>query len=130
MSNVNTTWAVDDSTGSNVTRGLASKAEAIRVACGWMRDMGEALEADAVRIYEDCADGESHDYTREELVGPPTDIICYRGVELARRAKKGPRGGVRYIYQHAGASRDWGYWFDSASQAARESNESDRVGRV
>lgn len=53
--------------------------------------------------------------------------ITYRGIKLVRRTKTGPKGGRVYLYQVAGASRDWGYWYDSAAQAARESNESDRV---
>jgi hypothetical protein len=53
--------------------------------------------------------------------------INYRGIKLVRRAKTGPKGGRVYLYQAAEASRDWGYWYDTAAQAARESNESDRV---
>ena len=36
-----------------------------------------------------------------------TDItITYRGIQLVRRTKTGPKGGRVYLYQAAGASRD------------------------
>lgn len=57
----------------------------------------------------------------------PSGIIRYRGVELVRRSYPGPRGGTRHIYQAAEASRTWGYWYDTASEAAAASNSSDRV---
>ena len=53
--------------------------------------------------------------------------IRYHGVTLVRRMVVGPRGGKNYLYQHAQASREWGYWYETASQAADESNASDRV---
>lgn len=55
-------------------------------------------------------------------------IVTIDGVALRRREAQGPRGGKRYIYQAVGASETWGYWYDSASQAASESNASDRIG--
>jgi hypothetical protein len=54
-------------------------------------------------------------------------IVVVNGVRLVRRTETGPRGGVSYIYQAESASRDWGYWYDSATQAARESGGTDRV---
>jgi hypothetical protein len=57
-------------------------------------------------------------------------LVTVRGVRLVRRDRRGPRGGRVSVWQSSAASRDWGYWYDTASQAASSSNESDRVGRL
>jgi hypothetical protein len=58
-----------------------------------------------------------------------TVVVVVDGVRLVRRESRGPRGGVRHIYQAESASRSWGYWYDSAREAARKSNGTDRVTR-
>lgn len=54
-------------------------------------------------------------------------IVVVDGVRLIRRVKTGPRGGRHYIYQAELSHRSWGYWYDLAHQAARESGPSDCV---
>ena len=54
-------------------------------------------------------------------------LVTVNGVRLVRSEQRGPLGGRKYTYQAESSSRDWGYWYDSARQAARESNESDRM---
>lgn len=56
-------------------------------------------------------------------------VVVVDGVRLVRREARGSRGGLRHIYQAESASRDWGYWYDSAREAARKSNSTDRVAR-
>lgn len=57
-------------------------------------------------------------------------IVIVNGVRLVRREQVGPRGGRTYLYQAENASRDWGFWYGSAQEAARRSNPSDKVVRV
>ena len=54
-------------------------------------------------------------------------ITTRNGVQLRERAKTGPRGGTIRIYQAAEACPDFGYWYDSKTDAAKRSNASDRV---
>ena len=56
-----------------------------------------------------------------------TSTITFRGIALRRKTEAGDRGGQHYIYQAASADPVWGYWYYTASQAARCSNPSDRV---
>lgn len=55
-------------------------------------------------------------------------VVTFRGVRLVRSTESGPRGGTRSLYQAESADRVWGTWYPTASQAARLSNASDRVG--
>lgn len=59
--------------------------------------------------------------------GAVSTTVRHAGVALRRKVESGPRGGRHYIYQAAEADPVWGYWYDSAAQAARDSNASDRV---
>jgi len=67
--------------------------------------------------------------TMGHVISVETEIISC-GVRLVRRTVAGPRGGRGRIYQAATASRTWGYWYTTAAQAARRSNETDRVVRA
>ena len=54
-------------------------------------------------------------------------VTTRNGVQLRERTKTGPRGGAVRIYQAAEACPDWGYWYDSKTDAAKRSNSSDRI---
>lgn len=54
-------------------------------------------------------------------------VVKVAGVSLRRRTETGPRGGTTHIYQSVDADPDWGYWYQTATQAIGHSNSCDRV---
>ena len=54
-------------------------------------------------------------------------IVRYRRTQLRRRTITGVRGGRRYLWQAAEANPVWGYWYQTATQAATDSNASDKI---
>jgi hypothetical protein len=65
--------------------------------------------------------------TTETTETTETTVVMVAGVTLRRHESRGPRGGRRYTYQSVAADPLWGYWYDSARDAARRSNASDRI---
>jgi len=63
------------------------------------------------------------------LVQQADTKLHFRGKLLRVRTQQGPRGGHKALYQAWDANPDWGYWYETATEAVKLSNPSDRVVR-
>jgi len=105
-------YSVDSGDGNLLTAGLQwNNARSVA------QDLADSLKV-SVYLY----DATESDGKTEEIVPRIDTVVTRHGRSLRRRAH-----GRSVLWQAADASPIWGYWYDTARQAAAESNASDRV---